>query len=371
MYFDVWKYEQDSIRRQFLIELDKQVFNDRLKYKEKLNQSLSRPEKLGFWRHNWEILKNIATRILWTAIISILLLSILWIYLKITDTEDLANLLTSMSQLGILSAFIVVLGGLWGIIISFILESINITRGSVQEHRTDSAEGFESYFKKAFQEKELKDQTLFIVIDNLDRVEESRVISVLSDVKTFLTDDSSKQKVVFLIPCDYESLRARLRKKYGGNFNVDEFFRKFFNMSIRIPKFVDIDLFTYIQDLLKQTKIKEYQNNPDLQEVIYVALKDNPREIKQFINSLTTQVLLARERDLQVVLKNVAFLSKLLVIRQKFPNIYSILEEESIRSLTVLDGSFISRLRSDNNSPEEKARIEKLKNFNDLTSSIQ
>ncbi|MCH7598053.1 hypothetical protein IID27_03400, partial [Patescibacteria group bacterium] len=40
LYFDVWKYEQDSLRRQFLIELDRKVFDGRLKYEEVLNQSL-------------------------------------------------------------------------------------------------------------------------------------------------------------------------------------------------------------------------------------------------------------------------------------------------------------------------------------------
>ena len=38
-YFDTWKYERDSFRRQFLIELDNDIFKGTLEYQTKLNQS--------------------------------------------------------------------------------------------------------------------------------------------------------------------------------------------------------------------------------------------------------------------------------------------------------------------------------------------
>ncbi|MCP6718756.1 MAG: KAP family NTPase [Patescibacteria group bacterium] len=363
LYFDVWKYEQDSLRRQFLIELDRKVFDSRLQYEALLNQSLSWPKKIDFRTYVKEISKNIVVRSL--GIGTIVLLG-LWGFFTLTESKPSVIFLSNaVFQLGLL-----------GTIISFILKSFEVVHGTVREYRTDSAEGFEAHFKNAFEKKELKDKTLFVIIDNLDRVENSKVISVLSDIKTFLTGDDGEQKVVFLIPCDYESLRVRLSKLHGDDFDADEFFRKFFNLSIRIPKFIDIDLFNYIRDLLKETKVEEYQKNSELGGVIYASLKDNPREIKQFINSLTTQVLLARERQLQVVLDSIAFLAKLLVIRQKFPKLYLILEEESIRSLVTLDDEDLAKAFKRNlvfsGWSEDKIaeEIRRFEEFNGLTPGI-
>lgn len=138
-----------------------------------------------------------------------------------------------------------------------------------------------------------------------------------------------------------QALRSQLSAIYGEGFDTDEFLRKFFNLTIKIPKFIDLDLFNYVRDLLVTSKVSEFQNNPDLEGVIIYALRDNPREIKQFINSLIPQILLARERKLDPILKNPAFLAKLLVIRQKFPILYEILEERSMRSQISLDTSEI------------------------------
>ena len=62
LFFDAWKYERDSLRRQFLIELDRQIFNKRLGYKEKLNQTLSKPEKITIWDYIKRVFSNVIPR---------------------------------------------------------------------------------------------------------------------------------------------------------------------------------------------------------------------------------------------------------------------------------------------------------------------
>lgn len=324
LFFDAWKYERDSLRRQFLIELDRQVFKNRLGYKEELNQSLSKPERISTWDYVKRVFGNIVLRA-----ISILTILLILAYIAATffnKNKDVSTILSLTFQLGLVGTFV-----------SFILSSFEVIKGSTQFHRTDSAEGFEDHFIDALGEPELRGEKLLVVVDNLDRIEDSKAVSVLSDIKTFLSQDGNKHQVLFLIPCDDQALRSQLSTIYGEAFDADEFLRKFFNLTIKIPKFIDLDLFNYVRDLLITSRVTEFQNNPDLEGVIIYALRDNPREVKQFINSLIPQILLARERKLYPVLKNPAFLAKLLVIRQKFPILYEILEERSMRSQISLD----------------------------------
>lgn len=362
LFFDAWKYERDSLRRQFLIELDKQVFSNRLDFKKRLNQSLTIPENPSLWEYIKRIFSNLTLKII--AILTLVLFLLIFIDLGKYDTA-----IDALFSLGLLGSFI-----------SFILSSFNIITGSTQEYRTDSAEGFEDHFIKAIGEPELRDKKLLVVVDNLDRVEDSKAVGILSDIKTFLSRDGNEQKTLFLIPCDDQALRSQLSAIYGKGFDTDEFLRKFFNLTIKIPKFIDLDLFNYVRDLLVASRVSEFQNNPDLEGVMIYALRDNPREIKQFINSLIPQILLARERKLDPILKNPAFLAKLLVIRQKFPILYEVLEERSLRSQISLDTNEIIDLYKaelklkqwDEEKDAEKISQEakRFEIFNSLTSGI-
>lgn len=367
LFFDAWKYERDSLRRQFLIELDRQVFNKRLGYKEKLNQTLSKPEKVSIWDYIKRVFSNVIPKTI--GILTILLVLAFIASTFFNKNKDVSTILSLAFQLGLV-----------GTLVSFILSSFEVIKGSTQSHRTDSAEGFEDHFVEAISESELKDKKLLVVVDNLDRVEDSKAVSILSDIKTFLSRDGNEDKVLFLIPCDDQALRSQLSAIYGEGFDTDEFLRKFFNLTIKIPKFIDLDLFNYVRDLLVTSRVFEFQSNPDLEGVIIYALRDNPREIKQFINSLIPQILLARERKLNPILKNPAFLAKLLVIRQKFPILYEILEERSMRSQISLDTNEIVNLykaelklkqwdeEKDNEKIDQEAK--RFETFNSLTSGI-
>lgn len=317
VFFDVWKYEQDSLRRQFLIQIDEQVFDGELKYKTELNQSLSTPFVMPFSDH----LRIWGKSFFLSALFSLLTLGII-----LTFTHFVLKQCVDLLALFFGSTFL-------GSIISFYLESFQLVKGTAHTVRTDSAEGFEDYFNELLKKKTLSGKKLLVVLDNLDRVEDKKVVEILSTVKTFLMDESHKRSnVIFLIPCDYQSICQRLKDEYGQGFDSDEFLRKFFNISYIIPQFFDLDLLVYIKDLIKETSVLEFQDNASLENVIYVAFKDNPREIKQFLNSLTFQILLARRRQLGGVLHNISLLAGLLVIKSKYPDYYQRIESVSLRS---------------------------------------
>jgi hypothetical protein len=347
-YFDVWKYEKDSFRRQFLIQLDENL-DLNLNYKNTLNQSLNKPVHPDLKELIKIIFQNTALRIIGIIIITcvlILLFSVFQIY-KIENLSTLLSilLLSILSQLGILGTFI-----------TFLLEGFKITYGNIQVPRLDSAEGFEDRFKDVLQNKKIKNKKLLIIIDNLDRLTHSKAVEILSDIKTFLAKENDENKTMFLIPCDDESILKHLESVYGEKFDANEFLRKFFNLTFRIPKILDLELDKYILEKLGETNIEEF-NNPDLAFVIMQAFRDNPREIIQFINSLIASYNLAKIRNLKPVLENLPFLAKILVIRQKWPIEYSKIENEVIRTgLSLYDA--VNKLETN-----EKVNLSDLRKF--------
>lgn len=245
--------------------------------------------------------------------------------------------------------------------------------GTVTTHRTDSAEGFERLFREKVLAKwdptDVKPR-LLVVIDNLDRVGHDKAVEALTTIKTFL--EAEKSKVVYLIPCDDEAIKRHLRKAYlfdewrdhvptpaesldtvrvsedsnsGENDDgeslpqagassdrgraqefPDEFLRKFFNVSLRIPEFFGQDLYAFTEAQLRATGLQALlADDGDAVLVIAAAFRDNPRQIKQFVNLFVARYLLAQAREQRklisengLVTSNPAFLAKIIVLQNQF-----------------------------------------------------
>lgn len=326
--FDVWKYEADSLRRQFLItieeELKKQGLNLNKNYKKTLNQSLVKPYDLPILEMLKILWKSLLIKIL--GIILVLLITGLLIVNVLK--QDINPLVSFITNLSVITLFL-----------GFVLESFRVVFGTVQYHKTDSAEGFESIFYDEILPK-IKDKFL-IAIDNLDRTTHARAAQLLSDIKTFLSkDNDTNNKSIFLIACDEEAIKKHLeRSKFD---DPAEFLRKFFNTSVKIPRFLGEELDQYTRDLLNETNIEEFRNNYELEWLITYTFRDNPREIKQFINTLISHYLLAMQMEETdqiktkgVITKKIENLAKLLIISQKFPNAYNEIEKMALRQLLI------------------------------------
>ncbi len=337
-YFDAWKYEKDSFRRQFLIELDNDIFNGELRYRENLNQSLTIPRTSSLKENIKIILDDFLMKVFGIfGGITLILILFKFIILPYIVTGDVLEVSKRFIDLG----FFINL-------FYFLLGSFRLYQGYIQIHRTDSAEGFEYFYKEAI--KKLGNKKLLVIIDNLDRLEHKKAIELLSDIKTFLANEKIyrevKNKAIFLIPCDNRSINDHLKEVYGENFDTEEFLRKFFNVSFKVPKLLDLELDDYISEKLKETNIPEFQDNYPLSFVIMNAFRDNPREIIQFINSLITYYSLAKRRRLNYVLDHLPFLAKTLVIRQKWPDVYLDIEEKILRTGLKLE-EIVSNIKND------------------------
>ena len=184
-----------------------------------------------------------------------------------------------------------------------------------------------------------------MVFDNLDRVTHEKAVEILATIKTFLETENVKDKgVVFLIPCDDRAIKEHLRNVYklsDGDreaFSEEEFLRKFFNTTLRIPDFYPTELESYAMNLLNQTNIPELKES-SVAWLVTKAYRQNPRQIKQFINQLIGMYILAKKRIESSSLPsdflsgNIAKLAKFLVLYSKFPKQMEQLRQERIWSL--------------------------------------
>jgi len=371
-YFDVWKYEKDSFRRQFLIQLEetlkKQNLDLNLNLKETLNQDLTLTDPtLGELKIDKRILFNsIGITLTVICLISLIILILTFIYPLLN--KEWIRLISSIVFSSTFS----------GWLLQALVTVITRVQKSITKHKTDSAEGFEDLYNKIL--NKLQSKKILVIIDNLDRLTSENAVKVLSDIKTFLgKDEDNNNNSIFLIPCDNEAINDHLHKIYGLDFDADEFLRKFFNLTFKIPRLLDIELDEYTKEKLKETGIPEFnekkENYYPLVFVITNAFRDNPREIIQFINSLIASYLLAKKRNLDEVLNNLGFLAKVLVIRQKWPIEYVEIENIILRTGKGLNEA-VNFLKEnlnnnkENSNKEKEERIKRLQKFLDTTSFI-
>jgi hypothetical protein len=329
---DAWKHEGDALRRTFLQDTinqlqkkqgTKQYLSTDVKLSENLHVPISRTFRSGI-KPNWSLI--------WPLLI---ILAVLVGVGFLIDARSPNNLGTYIST---------VLGGalVAGIILWLLQQSVTTETVTTTTERFEDPHEFEAEFKKII--NQIVAEKLLVIIDNLDRVSCDKAVELLSTIKTFLEE----KKCVFLIACDADAIKKHLEKQYSPdseNINAvskidgDEFLRKFFNSFLIIPEFIDTELQSYTESLLQETKIS-VADLPDIAYVITKAFRDNPRQIKQFINTLLSHFLLAKRREASgelpkgSITENVAYLAKDLVLRLRFPENYDSVTREKIISPT-------------------------------------
>lgn len=329
--FDVWKHEGDPLRRAFLKELLRQLKGTTylpkgFELSERLESSIQTTREIKKITWNWKVWSSLLISI--AAIIGI---GVSFYYRL---PHAFGTYLSIIFGGSLISAIFI-----W--VLQQMVISEMLTTGS--ERFRDPHE-FEAEFGRIV--KNTSSKKLLVIVDNLDRCTHSKAVELLSTIKTFLakdTDTSKDNKCIFLIACDDEAIKKHLESVYkikdGKSkmkpFSTDEFLRKFFNTFLRIPDFIDTELQTYTEDLLKQTGIPKF-NSLDVAYVITAAYRENPRQIKQFINTLITHFLLAQERENSenplitpkgAITNNVAFLAKFLMIHQQYLSEYQQMRE--------------------------------------------
>ncbi|TYA74240.1 KAP family P-loop NTPase fold protein [Seonamhaeicola marinus] len=350
--FDVWKHEGDALRRTFLCEThyffkESKAWKNKYKGEDSILDELTKSKKSTrrIPLTIWQIIKA-----------SIVLpLSFLALFFFVWLIFDLGFGVIDFKKTDIPNSIAVFLG-LFPIsfLFKFVQKLIENIKGEKEEYYQGKIEDpteFESKFKEIINKLNSDIKKVVFVFDNLDRVSGEKAVQIMATIKTFLDpiDRLIKDKnIVFLIPCDESAIKRHLKKtlNYSDEFNgydyyqyAGEYLRKFFNTILWIPEFYTNELEELAKEKLKETKIKDF-NNEELSALIVLVFDKNPRQIIQFINILISNYLLIKERPIEgFSLKNdIAKLAKFLLLIQKFPEIMDVYKETLNYDLNELPG---------------------------------
>lgn len=348
--FDVWKYKGDPLRRTFLIKFYNFINTNNLWEKNKKVEE-SELDSLYESKTTSEIVKrtspsskiHVVTRfILYNFILIALgLLLFSWLILQLSLGEShpwIHNLLLIVGYASQSTAFVIIFG--WILkkfvekLIDRIFESINkdINTQTIIKTRDylNSPEQFEEKFINIVSSLNKK---VVVVFDNIDRVQGDVAVEILSAIKTFI-EPRDESNVIFIIPCDAIAIEEQIRNYYGNTHDgneVDpsEYLRKLFNVVIWTPDFIPTDLEDFTRKQIDEIGDSEglVKGNDDIVRITTQAFK-SPREIKQFLNNLIAAIMVASGTDVwDDVKQNLAYLAKVLVLKQKFPKAYKLLKE--------------------------------------------
>lgn len=355
--FDAWKYQEDSLRRTFLIKLEKFLVENKYdipknilsSFYSRKTTSVATPsevfqqsEKLtgNIFRKTWGLIKRHKVILSFLVFPLAIVIGFQFVVAYHPQNRLVVAINASLVYLNTLVwlAFFLkpIAEKALEKVTSKIFESTKtyteIRTQVEEEDRLNSPEQFENVFNEMI--KTVKEGKLVIVFDNIDRVQGDIALKILSTIKTFL-DPIEKSKVIFIVPCDSDAINKQIVAFYNNqksaDFDESEYLKKLFNVILHTPEFIDADLQQYTTDLIDQTgDIKNIINKEDVVSVITKAFNSNPREVKQFINNLVSAVLVASKTtvaDHILSEENIAYFTKVTILKQKFPEAYKKLKE--------------------------------------------
>jgi len=230
--------------------------------------------------------------------------------------------------------------------------------------RTISTFQFNKIYEEIIKKRKKK---LVVVIDNLDRCEDTIAVELLGIIQTFMV----KENCINILACDDEAIVTHLKnvKKNYTNKDGNEFLSKFFQVTIRIPPFIGENLSAYTDKLIKKRSVKF---SPFVKPILISGAIENPRKINQFLNIAVALYRLAELKEnagrLQKdsITGNTNFLMKIIVIRHEWPEFYKALEStpDLLNNKKELDVWTEAQIKGEKISKEE---IDRLKRFLNTT----
>lgn len=320
--YDAWKYSNDSFRRMFLLKVQQELKMEQTPEMERFYQSETAEQKpTTVWSSKGlAILVSVFT----------VLMALLWL----TPLEH--DWKVGVTTLGTLLSLIVAL-------FNGCFYDLKLT---INKPALFAPEQFEVCFKQmmslclehySFIGKLIKKVDLFvttgkntiigleklvIVIDNIDRCPSDMAYQLLTDIKTFLSNE--EYNLVFVIPVDDEALKKHLFRKLDerNGYNIDkekeEFLRKFFNVALRIKPHQEYELLHFVH---KINEVNQLKYNNETLALTAKEFSDNPRRIIQLLNNLNTELSLYDDDFAQ---KNESAIAATLILREEYPEFYKL-----------------------------------------------
>jgi hypothetical protein len=341
-YFDVWRYEGDALRRQFLRDLSNQLHPREADFDpntelEDLDSSTA--TKVDSFRGlNLRALGEIALKALPAA-------ALIYLFLRLVGPDSLLDEYGRLRDVVISAGLALAL-----FVVAPVSRLFHVREQVITRSRLEDPEHFAERFGALL--ARLKKARLIVAIDNLDRCSPDRVEELLATIKTYLEPLAAPPTVpllrrlftrqtnrvaVFLIAADDDALRRHLvAKERAGdsgreikevNQYVDEYLRKFFSSSIRIQPLLDDDVRSYTSRELEPFFSEhglDAGTRIALVEMVAAALSSTPRRVKQFGTNLDGRVRVIRERQASgniepPISDNVLMIAKLAILEEEWP----------------------------------------------------
>ncbi len=191
---------------------------------------------------------------------------------------------------------------------------------------------------------------LVIVIDNIDRCHSDMAYQLLTDIKTFLSNE--EYNLVFIVPVDDEALKKHLFHKLNKhifddiNKEKEEFLRKFFNVTLRIKPHQETELQHFAHEINRENNLG-YSN--DTLAIVSKEFADNPRRIIQLLNNLSGDLALYND---DFVAKNETAICTALILQEEYPDFY----KKATKDLNIIR-KFSEEYTRDNNGQPNKSLL--------------
>jgi KAP family P-loop domain len=318
---DVWKYQLDSFRRQFLLgveaELVKQHLVSNPTIDSKLNKSETRPlpSRTGFKTDDFLAL------CVAFGIFGLIAVVLFFLFKAAGAGNPELSFLTLLLAPASVEA------------IRSVPQLIIQPGGTTTSGPPVTADQFEALFCDPILSslKARKISKVVTVIDNLDRLQSQQVVEVLSSIKTFL--DVPESPFLFVLPCDDEAIRRHIDTGYSqlaaSQTPAAEFLRKFFNVTLSITSFYEEEMRAFAHQQLSSLTLVDLLDGEDsvnrLARMIAGAFSESPRQVNQFLNNLAARSILAQARIDEKILNlpgkkiNLLLLAKMMIIEDRWP----------------------------------------------------
>jgi KAP-like P-loop domain-containing protein len=356
VYFDAWRYEDDSLRRQFLLDVATDLEGD-----DRLSSFDVKKELRDVEYETQEVEESLGWH--WPRVARLLILGgIFGIIALIAALLGAfpALLVGNFGRKVLFAVATAVVAGLAGALSQAIaIDAVMLTR-----RRLEDPDRFAVKFADLL--KALKPKRLVIAIDNLDRSSPEKAVEILATIKTYLEPTVSpealprssarptvEKKIVFVIAVDDEALRRHMiakeqERRVGPEDEaaaryVEEYLAKFFGARLPIRQILDDDMRSYVAGYMTPlVEARGLEEGPtrDLITVVNAGLRGNPRGVKQFHNDLEVRLRLLEEREHEreggrprispPLSGEVAMVAKLALIEREWPGAFARLQSDPL-----------------------------------------
>jgi len=328
VYFNAWKYANDSFRRQFVLECIEQLITDEEKkknekklFKERWLRDVER--EIASWK---ELFKNMKVKPNISIILEVVILFVI-VFGLLGCGIVTHNIVLKITSLGFMSIVM-------PLVIYAVQRFTQIFQISIPvevDPKLILPEQFEDEFLRIISSDELKDNHIVFMIDDLDRCPPSMIMDVLDTMKTFLApslnlsmsqeSDNFYSKCYYIIALDDKAVTRILQRNRGRNYMTEEVL-KFFDTVVRISPLQRGDLIEFAKKISKKYDVPE--------EVIYIAMYggfNTPRKIKHFLNTLKIAFNVVNKRFKEKLFPYnprdiISQLTKILVLQEKYHDFF-------------------------------------------------